>query len=161
MSVRRNDLAPSFQLAGTDGTDAGRRIYALEEFRGHPVVLVFYPGDDTPVCTAQLNRYTKEFPSFAGVGATVLALSPQSVDSHERFVANQGGFAFPLLADPDKAVGEAYGVVGPLGFYRRSTFVVDTDGVVRWVQRSITGLTFPSSADLVEAVAAAIEPPVS
>ena len=63
----------------------------------------------------------------------MLAMSPQSIESHERFAAKQGGFAFPLLADVDKAVGRAYGIVGPLGFYRRAAFVVDAAGVVRWV----------------------------
>ena len=114
--------------------------------------MVFYPGDDTPVCTAQLTHYTKDFPAFGGLGAQILAMSPQSVESHERFAANHGGFAFPLLADVDKEVGRAYGIVGPLGFYRRAAFVIDATGVVRWVSRSLTGLRFPSSADLVGAV---------
>ena len=155
MSPKRDDEAPSFELDGTDGTEAGRRRYSLAEFRGRPLVLVFYPGDDTPVCTAQLTQYTKDFTSFAGVGASVVAVSPQSVASHDAFASHQGGFAFPLLADPGKVVGERYGVVGPLGFYRRSTFVIDAGGVIRWLQRSITGLTFPSAADLSAAVAAA------
>jgi peroxiredoxin Q/BCP len=116
------------------------------------VVVVFYPGDDTPVCTAQLTQYTKDFPAFRGIGAQVLAMSPQSVESHERFAAGQGGFAFPLLADVDKDVGRSYGIVGPLGFYRRAAFVIDSEGVVRWVSRSVTGLRFPSSTDLVDAV---------
>jgi peroxiredoxin len=149
--VPRGEPAPDFDLEGTDPA-GGRRRYRLSEFRGRPVVLVFYPGDDTPVCTVQLNRYTADFPALEGTGAQVLALSPQSVESHERFSARQGGFAFPLLADLDKAVGRTYGIVGPLGFYRRSAFVVDRDGVVRWSSRSITGLSYPSADDLVDAV---------
>ena len=78
---------------------------SLDDFVGRPVVLVFYPGDDSPVCTRQLVSYTLEFPSFETVGARLLAVSPQDVDSHDRFAAGQGGFAFPLLADVDKAVG--------------------------------------------------------
>ncbi len=152
MAPRVGDTAPDFALAGTDGTDDGRRSYSLAEFRGRPVVLVFYPGDDTPVCTVQLTKYTDEFPAFANVQAKVLAVSPQSVDSHDRFADRNGGFAFPLLADTDKAVGRDYGVVGPLGFYRRSAFVIDPDGKIRWSQRSITGLSFPSTEDLVNAV---------
>ncbi|MDH4147349.1 MAG: peroxiredoxin [Acidimicrobiia bacterium] len=153
MAPRVGEQAPDFELDGTDGTPEGHRRYRLSEFRGRPVVLVFYPGDDTPVCTVQLNSYTEEFPTFEGVGAQVLALSPQSIESHDRFAEKQGGFAFPLLADPDKEVGRSYGVVGPLGFYRRSSFVVDGQGVLRWVQRSLTGLRYPSSAELVQAVA--------
>ena len=77
------------------------------------------------MCTRQLVTYTDEIAAFADVGAQVLALSPQSVESHREFAADNGGFAFPLLADEGKAVGLAYGIVGPLGFYRRSVFVVD------------------------------------
>ena len=72
---------------------------------GRPVVLVFYPGDNTPVCTRQLTTYTAEIDAFREVDAQVLAISPQSVESHDGFSANQGGFAFPLLADVDKEVG--------------------------------------------------------
>ena len=147
--------APPFSLPGTDGTDGGRRTYSLEELRGPPVVLVFYPGDDTPVCTRQLNAYTADIGAFEDVGAQVLAISPQSVESHEGFSCRQGGFGFPLLADEDKAVGEAYGVVGPLGFYRRSAFVVDAAGVVRYAHRAVAGLTFRPTAELVAAVRAA------
>jgi thioredoxin-dependent peroxiredoxin len=147
--------APAFTLAGTDGTDAGRRDYSLAEFHGQPVVLVFYPGDDTPVCTRQLVSYTQDFAAFQQVKAQVLALSPQDVASHDRFATAQGGFAFPLLADTGKAVGEAYGVVGPLGFYRRSVFVIDAHGTVRYIHRSLTGLSFQPAEDLATAVRAA------
>ena len=126
----------------------------MEEFRGRPVVLVFYPGDNTEVCTLQLNAYTREIDRFAEVGAQVLALSPQSVDSHAGFACSQGGFAFPLLADEDKAVGGAYGIVGPLGFYRRSVFVVDPAGTIAYIHRAVAGLTFKPTDELVAAVAA-------
>ncbi len=121
------DKAPEFTLPGTGG-----RTYSLADYRGTPVVLVFYPGDDTPVCTTQLSAYSNDISQFEDVGAQVLAVSPQDVDSHEKFSCKQGGFKFPLLADGDKEVGRAYGIVGPLGFYRRSVFVVDGEGVVRY-----------------------------
>ena len=149
--------APEFTLAGSDGTDAGRRDYSLSEFRGQPVVLVFYPGDSTPVCTRQLNSYTEDIDSFTDAGAQVLAISPQSVTSHDDFSCKQGGFAFPLLSDTDKAVGDAYGILGPLGFYRRSAFVVDREGIVRYAHRAVAGLTFRSTDELVAAVKAAGE----
>jgi thioredoxin-dependent peroxiredoxin len=147
--------APDFTLAGSDNTDAGRRDYSLSEFRGQPVVIVFYPGDSTPVCTRQLNSYTEDIDSFTDAGAQVLAISPQSVASHDDFSCKQGGFAFPLLADTDKAVGEAYGILGPLGFYRRSAFVVDREGIIRYAHRAVAGLTFRSTEELVAAVKAA------
>jgi peroxiredoxin Q/BCP len=147
--------APGFTLAGSDNTDAGRRDYSLDEYRGQVVVLVFYPGDSTPVCTRQLNAYTEDIESFTDVGAQVLAVSPQSVQSHDDFSCKQGGFAFPLLADTDKAVGEAYGILGPLGFYRRSAFVIDAQGIVRYAHKAVAGLTFRSTDELVAAVRAA------
>jgi thioredoxin-dependent peroxiredoxin len=155
MSAEVGQPAPEFTLPGSDNTDAGRRAYSLAEYRGKVVVLVFYPGDNTPVCTRQLNAYTEDIDSFEEAGAQVLAVSPQSVQSHDEFSCKQGGFAFPLLADTDKAVGEAYGILGPLGFYRRSAFVVDKEGIIRYAHRAVAGLTFRSTNELVEAVRAA------
>jgi peroxiredoxin Q/BCP len=149
VAVGVGDRAPDFTLPGTGG-----RTYSLSEYAGRPVVLVFYPGDDTPVCTKQLNTYNDDFASFAEVGAQVLAISPQDVESHERFAARHG-FSFPLLADTDKVVAGAYGTLGPLGFPRRSVFVVDAGGVVRYAHRALAGLTFRSTSELVRAVEAA------
>ena len=143
------DTAPDFQLPGTGG-----RSYSLAEYRGQPVVLVFYPGDNTPVCTKQLTSYTQNIEQFADVGAQVLAISPQSVESHEGF-AGKHGFSFPLLADTDKKVAGLYGTLGPLGFPRRSVFVVDGGGVIRYTHRAIAGLTYRSTDELVRAVEAA------
>ena len=147
--------APPFTLDGTDDTEEGHRKYSLADYLGQVVVLVFYPGDNTPVCTRQLNAYTDDIERFREVGAQVLAISPQSVTSHDEFSCKQGGFGFPLLADTDKVVGEAYGILGPLGFYRRSVFVVDAEGVVRWAHKAVAGLTFRPTNELVEAVKAA------
>ena len=155
MAAEVGRTAPDFTLDGSDGSDAGRRAYSLAEHRGQVVVLVFYPGDGTPVCTRQLNAYTEDIGSFEEAGAQVLAISPQSVQSHDDFSCKQGGFGFPLLADTDKAVGETYGILGPLGFYRRSVFVIDAEGTVRYAHRAVAGLTFRSTKELVEAVKAA------
>jgi thioredoxin-dependent peroxiredoxin len=154
-TVKVGDPAPDFALPGTDGTPEGHRDYTLGEFAGRPVVLVFYPGDNTPVCTRQLNSYTSDIDAFREVDAQVLAISPQSVESHDAFSSEQGGFAFPLLADTDKAVGGQYGILGPVGFYRRSIFVVDAGGVVRHAHRAVAGLWFRPTDELVAAVAAA------
>lgn len=151
---RAGELAPPFTLDGTDGTEAGRRPYSLEELRGSTAVLVFYPADGSPVCTAQLRSYTDDISSFAQVGARVLAISPQSVADHEEFAAENGGFAFPLLADTEKDVGREYGILGPVGFYRRSVFVIDGEGVVRWAHRATAGLTFRPVDEIVDAVRA-------
>jgi thioredoxin-dependent peroxiredoxin len=149
MSVDVGQAAPDFTLPGTGGQD-----YSLSSYRGQPVVVVFYPGDNTAVCTTQLKKYTADFDEFEGVDAQILAISPQDVASHEGF-SSKHGFKFPLLADTDKKVGDAYGVLGPVGFYRRSVFVVDKDGVIRYAHRAIAGLTYRSTGELVKAVRAA------
>jgi len=149
MPIAVGDQAPAFTLPGTGG-----RSYSLSDYRGQPVVLVFYPGDETPVCTKQLNTYNDDMSAFNDVGAQVLAVSAQDIASHEKF-SGKYGFAFPLLADTDKAVAGQYGTLGPLGFPRRSVFVIDADGVVRYAHRAIAGLTFRPTAELVKAVEAA------
>lgn len=146
MSVGVGDPAPEFSLPGTGG-----RSYSLSEFRGQPVVLVFYPGDDSPVCTKQLTAYNADLTRFAALDTQVLAISPQSIESHEEFRARHG-FGFPLLADVDKQVAERYGTLGPLGFARRSVFVVDADGTIRYAHRAIAGLSFRPVDELVEQV---------
>jgi peroxiredoxin Q/BCP len=147
--VGLGDRAPDFTLNGT-----GSRSYSLADYRGKPVVLVFYPGDDTPVCTKQLNTYNNDLDEFTKVGAQVLAISAQDVASHEKF-ASKHNFQFPLLADPDKSVAGLYGTLGPLGFPRRSVFVIDGDGVIRYAHRAIAGLTYRPVSELVEAVKSA------
>ena len=146
------DAAPDFTLPGTDGSAEGHRDYTLSDYRGEVVVLVIYPGVNRPVCTRQLNTYSAEVAEFESLDTRSLAISPQSVESHDGFSDAQGGFAFPLLADAGKEVGERYGILGPLGFYRRSVFVVDAGGVLRYCHRAVAGLSFRPTAELVDAV---------
>ena len=142
------DRGPDFTLPGTGGVD-----YHLADYLGRSVLLVFYPLDNSPVCILQLRSYSDGLSSFADVGAQVIGLSPQSVASHEAF-AERFNVRFPLLADADKAVGASYGILGPLGFYRRSVFVLDAEGIIRYVRRSMTNLAYVERGDLVEAVRA-------
>ena len=144
MSVGVGDKAPEFSLPATGGTDV-----SLKDFEGRPVVLVFYPGDDTPVCTKQLNSYNDDLSQFEALNAQVVAISAQSVESHEMFAGKQG-LKFPLLADTDKAVAGLYGTLGPLGYPRRSVFIVDKHGVIRYAHRAIAGLTYRPVSELVE-----------
>ena len=151
MTLSVGDIAPEFTLPGTGG-----RNYSLTDYIGKPVVLVFYPGDNTAVCTKQLCSYTKSIDEFTNIGAQVLGISPQGVESHEQF-SQKHGFGFPLLADTDKDVSSRYGVLGPLGFSRRSVFVVDGKGTIRYVHRALAGLSFRPVGELVVAVRAAID----
>lgn len=144
MSVGVGDSAPDFTLPATGGGTV-----SLHDFAGHPVVLVFYPGDDTPVCTKQLNTYNDEFAQFEQLDAHVLGISAQGLESHEKF-SGKHGFKFPLLADTDKKVAGLYGTLGPIGFPRRSVFIVDGEGVVRYAHRAIAGLTYRPVSELVD-----------
>ncbi len=150
MAVTAGDPAPPFRLWGVHAGE--RREYTLEEFAGRPVVLITYPGDNTPVCTEQLNTYTGDIDRFADLDAQLLAVSPEGLDSHQGFSDNQGGFAFPLLADVGKALAKAYGVLGPLGFYRRCVFVIDATGHLAHVHRGFAGATFRRTPELLHAV---------
>jgi peroxiredoxin len=143
MSLSVGDRAPEFSLPGT-----GDRDYSLTDYQSRPVVLVFYPGDDTPVCTKQLNSYNDGLEQFTEMNAQVLGISAQDVVSHDAF-SSKHGFSFPLLADTDKAVADLYGTLGPIGFPRRSVFIVDDEGIVRYVHRAIAGLTFRPVSELI------------
>ena len=145
------ETAPDFSLEGTGG-----RRYTLAEYRGSPVVLAFYPADGSPVCSIQLPDYALDIEAFRELGATLLAISPQDVASHEDF-ARRLGIAFPLLADPDATVGHAYGTVGPLGFYRRAVVVVDGGGIVRHTRRTL-GYAYPSTESVLRATREALVP---
>ena len=148
MTIGIGDVAPNFSLPGT-----GDKTYSLEQYRGAPVVLVFYPGDNTPVCTKQLCSYNDELSQFAGVSAQVLGISTQDVASHEKFAAKHG-FQFPLLADTDKAVHRAYGVLGLMDLPRRSVFVVDASGTIRYAHRALVGVTYRPVRELMDAITA-------
>ncbi len=141
------DAAPDFELPGT-----GERTYRLADYRGRKLVLAFYPGDFTTVCTKQFCSYRDQGDRLEGLGAEVLGISPQSVDSHERF-AEEKRLNVPLLADEDKSVARAYGVLaGPM--VRRAIFVIDEEGIVRHRKVTLTGLSYESVGDLERAVAA-------
>ena len=130
------DTAPDFELSGT-----GDRTYRLVDFRGQWLVLAFYPGDFTPVCTRQFCSYRDAADRLDDLDAEVLGISPQSLHSHERF-RDKYGLTVPLLADPDRTTIRAYGVLGPGGLVRRSIFIVDPTGVVRYRHVALLGLHY-------------------
>jgi peroxiredoxin Q/BCP len=157
------DAAPDFELPGTDG-----KRFKLSEQRGKNVVLAFYPGDATTVCTKQFCSYRDNSERIDQLDAEVIGISPQSVDSHERWVEEEE-LNLPLLADEDLAVSKSYGVTGWLGplarltelkdapggrYIQRAIFVIDGEGIVRYRHVSRTGSTFQTVDDLEQAVAA-------
>jgi thioredoxin-dependent peroxiredoxin len=141
------DTAPEFELPGTGG-----RSYRLSDHRGRWVILAFYPGDFTPVCTRQFCSYRDGDDRLNELGVEVLGISPQSVESHERF-AHEHDLTVPLLADRERTVSRAYGVSAPGGLVRRSIFIVDPDGVVRYRHVALLGLHYKDVASLGEALA--------
>ena len=123
--------APDFTLTSDSGTEV-----TLSKLRGKPVVLYFYPKDDTPGCTTEACEFRDAYDVFRERGAEVLGVSPDDVASHEKFKTKYE-LPFTLLADPDHAVAEEYGVWGEKKFagktylgIKRSTFVIDADGKV-------------------------------
>jgi peroxiredoxin Q/BCP len=141
------DAAPDFELPGTGG-----KTYKLSDYRGRKLVLAFYPGDFTAVCTKQFCSYRDQSEKLDQIGADVLGISPQSVESHERFTQEKS-LNVPLLADEDKSVAKAYGVLaGPM--VRRAVFVIDEQGIIRHRKVTLVGLSFESVDDLEQAVAA-------
>ena len=137
--IEVGQAAPDFTLPGI--CDGDKRNYTLAEYRGRMVVLAFYPGDFTPGCTKQMCSYRDNYTDLEATGAVLLGISPQDVDSHARWAEKQG-FHFPLLADVDRKVIEAYGVGAPIIKVRRSVFVVDENGVVQFADRKLIGATF-------------------
>jgi peroxiredoxin Q/BCP len=144
--LREGDEAPQFELEGTDS-----RTYRLADYRGQGLILAFYPGDFTPVCTKQFCSYRDDGDRIEALGVKLLGISPQSVESHERFVAEHA-LTLPLLSDPNKRVARSYGVVGPGGFIRRSVFLVDGEAIVRYRHVALFGLRFQDVGDLERAV---------
>jgi len=123
--------APAFSL----DTDAGEKL-SLKDLKGRPVVLYFYPKDDTPGCTVEACEFRDAFPRFKGSKAIILGISPDSVKSHQKF-KEKFGLPFTLLADEDHAIAEKYGVWQKKSMYgrtymgiARTTFVIDKDGKV-------------------------------
>jgi peroxiredoxin Q/BCP len=144
------DEAPGFSLDGT-----GNRSYSLSEHRGEWVILAFYPGDFTPVCTRQFCSYRDAGDRLDTLMASVMGISPQSVSSHERF-AERYELTVPLLADPDKEVCSAYGVLRA-GQVRRSIFILDPEGIVRYRHSAILGLSYKDIDHLASSLARARE----
>ncbi|TRV74667.1 peroxiredoxin [Streptomyces sp. 130] len=136
---------PDFTLAGgVLGGDAfERRDYSLADARGRALVLAFYPGDNTTVCTRQLCSYSSGREAFEALDATVWGISPQDVDSHESF-ARAHGLRMPLLADPGRETARAFGVAAPGIGVRRAVFLIDAEGVLRWKHVALLGATFQS-----------------
>jgi len=142
---RVGEQAPDFELPGTDGT------FRLAEHRGERVVLLFYPGDNTMVCTKQFCSYRDRAEDFASLNATVVGISSQDLASHERFTSKYS-LNVPLLADVGNAVAKDYSTFSPRLGTRRAVIVIDEHGIVRHRHDHLLGLDYQSVDELERAL---------
>ncbi|NKI59647.1 thioredoxin-dependent thiol peroxidase [Labrenzia sp. PO1] len=148
------DVAPDFELEG----DGGNRV-SLSALKGKPVVVYFYPKDDTPGCTKEAIAFTEQSDAFAKLGVTIIGLSPDTAAKHDKFIAKHN-LAIRLGADTEKEVAEAYGVWVEKSMYgkkymgvERTTFLVGADGKIAEVWRKVK---VPGHADAVLEAARAL-----
>ena len=132
--IEEGQAAPDFNLSDQRGTPI-----KLSKLKGSPVVLYFYPKDDTPGCTKEACGFRDRFAEYTKAGATILGISPDSSESHAKF-AKKFSLPFTLLADPGNTVCEAYGVWKEKNLYgrkfmgvERTTILIDAEGIVRVV----------------------------
>jgi thioredoxin-dependent peroxiredoxin len=135
------EQAPDFELPGTDGP------FKLSDHRGERVVLLFYPGDNTMVCTKQFCSYRDRADDFASLQATVVGISSQDLASHEQFAAKHS-LNVPLLADVDKEVAKAYSAYSSRLGTKRAVIVIDEQGIVRSRHDHLLGLDYQSVDEL-------------
>ncbi|RFF28335.1 MULTISPECIES: peroxiredoxin [unclassified Wenzhouxiangella] len=145
MTIRTGDAAPDFSLRDQDDG-----LFTLAEHLGKRLLLVFYPGDDTPVCTRQLCDYRDGIEQFADLDVEVVGISGDDAASHRRF-RDKHELPFTLLSDPDLAVAEAYGCKSLLGM-KRGVFLVDEHGVVRYAHVESVAMFRRSRDELIEVI---------
>jgi thioredoxin-dependent peroxiredoxin len=141
------EQAPDFELPGTDGP------FKLSEHRGERVVLLFYPADDSMVCTKQFCSYRDRADDFQALDATVVGISAQDLASHEQFAAKHA-LNVPLLADVDKEVAKAYSAFSPRLGTKRAVIVIDEQGIVQHRHDHLLGLDYQSVDELRSALEA-------
>jgi thioredoxin-dependent peroxiredoxin len=135
------EAAPDFELPGTNGT------FKLSDHHGERVVLLFYPGDNTLVCTKQFCSYRDRPGDFTALNATVVGISSQDLDSHKAFTEKHS-LNVPLLADVDKQVAQQYSAFSPRLGTKRAVIVIDEQGVVRHRHDHMLGLDYQSVDEL-------------
>lgn len=147
LQSRIGATAPEFSLSDGDG-----KTWRLSDHRGKVVVLLFYPGDETPVCTRQMCSVRDRWEDYAATGAEVVGLSTNSVESHKNF-AEHHNLPLRLLADVDRKVADAYGAKSLVpGKVARSVFVIDANGIIRYRDVRPLGLFRPKDDEIINAI---------
>jgi len=143
--LKVNDKAPQFVLSDDQGGQ-----FSLAKQAGQKILLVFYPGDNTPVCTKQLCDYRDGVEAFAGLGVQVVSISDDSAESHRKF-RQKYNLPFTLLTDPGLEVAALYDSKGMLGM-KRSVFLVDEAGVIRYLHIESVALFRRKREELLDAI---------
>ena len=139
--------APDFTLKDGEGND-----WKLSDYRGKTVVLLFYPGDNTPVCTKQLCSVRDHWSEYQATGAEVVGISTDTVESHDKF-AEKHSLPLRLLSDPEGKVSAQYGMRSWLpGRSARGVVVIDKDGKIVYSKAQPLSLFRPADEDVLEAV---------
>lgn len=145
MNAQVNEKAPDFTLKDADGN-----VFELSRELGQRLLLVFYPGDGTPVCTQQLCDYRDGLEEFTELGVRVVGISPDGAESHQRF-RTRHRLPFDLLSDPDLSVAERYGCRALLGM-KRGVFLLDEKGIVRYRHVEAVAVFRRRRQELIEAI---------
>jgi peroxiredoxin Q/BCP len=152
MNTNVGASAPDFTLKDGEGRD-----WRLSQQRGRVVVLLFYPGDETPVCTKQLCSVRDNWEQYMATGAEVVGISTDSVESHRKFAARHS-LPLRLLSDPDRSVAEMFGAKSWLpGRAARAVVVIDAEGRVRHNKAQALSLFRPKDDEVLDAIRAAQE----
>jgi thioredoxin-dependent peroxiredoxin len=150
--IRDGAAAPDFALPDAEG-----KTWRLSDSRGKVVVLLFYPGDETPICTRQMCSVRDRWEDYAATGAEVVGISTDSVESHKAF-AEHHDLPLRLLSDADRKVADLYGANSLVpGKVARSVFVIDANGVMRYRDVRPLGLFRPKDDDTIAAIRAALK----
>ncbi len=150
--MKKGSTAPEFTLTDGNGND-----WTLSDQRGKTIVLLFYPGDNTPVCTKQLCSVRDHWSEYQATGAEVVGISTDSVESHDKF-AEKHGLPLRLLADTDRKVSEIYDMKSWLpGRAARGVVVIDGDGKIAYHKAQAVSLFKPSDDEVLAAIMAAKE----
>jgi peroxiredoxin Q/BCP len=145
--VREGQLAPDFGLPDGNGNE-----WKLADHRGKVVVLLFYPGDETPICTRQMCSVRDRWTDYQATGAEVVGISGDSVESHEKFAANHQ-LPLRLLSDSTGKVAQEYGARSLIpGKVARSVFVIDGKGIIRYRDVRPLGLFRPKDDEIIRAI---------
>jgi peroxiredoxin Q/BCP len=149
-SLAVKEAAPDFTLKDGNGAD-----WRLSDHRGRVVVLLFYPGDETPVCTRQMCSVRDRWEEYRATGAEVVGISSDSIESHKKF-AEHHELPLRLLSDSDRSVAKLYGAISLLpGRVARSVFVIDANGILRYSDVRPIGLFKPKDDATIAAIKAA------